>query len=288
MRNRPPATRSTGGRSTAGSMVAGVLGAGLLLASGGIHLDLYLTGYRHIPTIGWMFLVQVIAALLLGLGALAVTARPRRSGSDRTGRALVVSLQQLVTGSAALFALATLGGYLLSLAIGLFGFKEIRTTAGVVAAILEIAAFVLLGWVATAGVGRRVAKAVLLGPPTVVAAILLVVAETSSAAAGGPVLAGSTPAPGGAEITVVIKNFTFQPHDPTARPGEKIVVKNDDSVAHTFSTEPGAATADAFTTGAVPPGGTRVVTAPSHAGSYPFLCLIHQFMTGTLTVSGSG
>lgn len=269
-------------------MIAGVLGAGLLLASGGIHLDLYITGYRLLPTIGWMFLLQVIAALLLALGALAVTARPRRSGSVRPVRAIGISLQQLVIGSAALFALATLGGYLLSLAIGLFGFKEIRTTAGIVAAILEIAAFVLLGWVASAGVGRRVAKAVLLGPLTVVAVILLVVAEAGSAAAGGPAPGGSTPAAGGAEITVVIKNFTFQPDDPTARPGEKIVVKNDDSVAHTFSTEPGAAATDAFTTGAVPPGGTRVLTAPSHAGTYPFLCLIHQFMTGTLTVSGSG
>jgi len=28
------------------------------------------------------------------------------------------------------FALATMGGYLLSLWIGLFGFKEVRTTAG--------------------------------------------------------------------------------------------------------------------------------------------------------------
>ena len=30
-----------------------VTGAGLLAASAGIHLDLYLTGYRSIPTIGW-------------------------------------------------------------------------------------------------------------------------------------------------------------------------------------------------------------------------------------------
>jgi hypothetical protein len=29
-----------------------VAGAGLLIATGAIHLDLYLTGYRTIPTIG--------------------------------------------------------------------------------------------------------------------------------------------------------------------------------------------------------------------------------------------
>ena len=39
-----------------------VVGPGLLIASGAIHLDLYLTGYRTIPTIGWLFLLQVIAA----------------------------------------------------------------------------------------------------------------------------------------------------------------------------------------------------------------------------------
>jgi hypothetical protein len=32
-----------------------VAGAGLLIAAGAIHLDLYLTGYRTIPTIGWLF-----------------------------------------------------------------------------------------------------------------------------------------------------------------------------------------------------------------------------------------
>ena len=37
-------------------------GGGLLIATAAIHLDLYLTGYRTIPTIGWLFLLQVIAA----------------------------------------------------------------------------------------------------------------------------------------------------------------------------------------------------------------------------------
>jgi len=31
-------------------------GGGLLIAAGAIHLDLYLTGYRSIPVIGWLFL----------------------------------------------------------------------------------------------------------------------------------------------------------------------------------------------------------------------------------------
>ena len=40
-------------------------GAAFLIASGTIHLDLYLTGYNSIPTIGPLFLLQIISAFLL-------------------------------------------------------------------------------------------------------------------------------------------------------------------------------------------------------------------------------
>ena len=43
-------------------LVLRVTGAGLLFACGAIHLDLYLTGYRSIPTIGGLFLLQIIVA----------------------------------------------------------------------------------------------------------------------------------------------------------------------------------------------------------------------------------
>ena len=102
-----------------------VAGAALLLATGGIHLDLYLTGYRSIPTIGWLFLLQVIAAFGLAL-------------------AVLVSGSRLAAAAGAGFAVSTLGGYLLSVWIGLFGFKEVRTTAGIVAGVIEVAAFAAL------------------------------------------------------------------------------------------------------------------------------------------------
>jgi hypothetical protein len=86
-------------------------GAGLLAATGAIHLDLYLTGYRSIPTIGWLFLLQLIAAFGLAAAVLATASR-------------------LIAAACAGFALATLGGYLLSVWTGLFGFTEIRSTAG--------------------------------------------------------------------------------------------------------------------------------------------------------------
>jgi predicted lipoprotein with Yx(FWY)xxD motif len=102
-----------------------VAGAGLLIATGAIHLDLYLTGYRSIPVIGWLFLLQVIAAFGLAVAVLVIPSR-------------------LVAAAAAVFPLATLGGYLLSVWIGLFGFTEVRTTAGIVAGVVEVAAFAVL------------------------------------------------------------------------------------------------------------------------------------------------
>ena len=106
-------------------------GSGLLIAAGAIHLDLYLTGYRTIPTIGWLFLLQVIAAFALGAVVLLLGSR-------------------LAAAAGALFALSTLGGYLLSIWIGLFGFREVRTTAGIVAGIIEVAAFAVLAALALA------------------------------------------------------------------------------------------------------------------------------------------
>jgi predicted lipoprotein with Yx(FWY)xxD motif len=117
-----------------------VLGSGLLIATAAIHLDLYLTGYRAIPTIGWLFLLQVIAAFGLGLAVLAI---PRRL-------AAAVLASRLAAAAGAGFALATLGGYLLSVWIGLFGFKEVRTGAGIAAGLVEVAAFVVLAALALA------------------------------------------------------------------------------------------------------------------------------------------
>jgi predicted lipoprotein with Yx(FWY)xxD motif len=106
-----------------------VVGAALLAATGAMHLDLYLTGFKNLPTIGPLFLLQVIAAFVLALAVLI----PR-------GR--------LIPAVGALFAASTLGGYLLSIWFGLFGFHEVRTTAGIVAGIIEVAAFGILATVA--------------------------------------------------------------------------------------------------------------------------------------------
>src|SRR5438105_5626527 len=109
------AAREHAGRPAPGwpAVILRVAGSGLLIATGAIHLDLYETGYRSIPTIGWLFLLQVIAAFALALAVLL------------TIRAVIAF--PLAAAAGALFALATLGGYLLSLQFGLFGFREVRT-----------------------------------------------------------------------------------------------------------------------------------------------------------------
>jgi predicted lipoprotein with Yx(FWY)xxD motif len=139
----------------------GIVGAALLVASGAIHLDLYVTGYRTIPTIGPLFLLQVIAAFVLAI-------------------AIPLTGNWLVAAAGAGFAVSVLGGYLLSLWVGLFGFTEVRTTAGIVAGIIDVAAFAALAMAAAPGLprnlnlGRRLLPAV--AGASVVALALLVAA----------------------------------------------------------------------------------------------------------------
>ena len=152
----------------------GIVGAALLVASGAIHLDLYLTGYRTIPTIGPLFLLQVIAAFVLAAGIL-------------------VTGNWLVEAAGAGFLVSVLGGYLLSLWVGLFGFTEVRTTAGIVAGIIDVAGFAALALAAAPGLprnlnlGRRLLPAVA-GASVVALALLVAAVATpkSQPAATGP------------------------------------------------------------------------------------------------------
>jgi len=207
-----------------------VAGAGLLIATGAIHLDLYLTGYRTIPTIGWLFLLQVIAAFALALAVLVTGGRHVIAG-------------RLAAAAGAGFALATLGGYLLSVWIGLFEFKEVRTTAGIVAGVIEVAAFAVLAALALApapapagGAAAAPSRFLTHIPPAaaraaatiaaalaVAALVLLAVAEagaSSSAPAATSTGAGlKTTVIDGTTVLTNAKGFTlysFAPDTPTA------------------------------------------------------------------------
>src|SRR5262245_11450011 len=82
-----------------------IVGAALVATSAAIHLHLWASGYRTIPTIGPLFLFQGIAG-----AALAVT--------------LVAWRRLVVVAAAAGFMIATIGGLLLSVYVGLFGFMD--------------------------------------------------------------------------------------------------------------------------------------------------------------------
>ncbi|QMU73827.1 hypothetical protein GXP74_15155 [Streptacidiphilus sp. P02-A3a] len=79
---------------------------------------------------------------------------------------------------------------------------------------------------------------------------------------------------------IVISNFAFSPMDLTVSPGQKVTVVNHDSTAHTVTASAG----NAFDTGDIAPGRSGTFTAPTKPGSYHYLCSIHQFMQGTVTV----
>jgi predicted lipoprotein with Yx(FWY)xxD motif len=125
-----------GGHGSTSQLGLRISGAVLLAVSAGIHLDLYLTGYRKIPTIGWLFLLQVIVGFMLTIAALVTRSR-------------------LAAAASAALALSTLGAYLLAVWIGLFGFKEIRTRAGLAAGLIEVAAFATLALAAVAADSAR-------------------------------------------------------------------------------------------------------------------------------------
>jgi predicted lipoprotein with Yx(FWY)xxD motif len=190
------------------AVILRVAGSGLLIATGAIHLDLYLTGYRTIPTIGWLFLLQVIAAFGLGLAVLAIPSR-------------LAIASRLAAAAGAGFALATLAGYLLSVWTGLFGFKEVRTTAGIVAGVVEVVAFVVLAALALAPAAANApadspaaapARFPAQIPPTAARAAGMTVVGLAVAALVlfGLVVAGaSSPAPAATGTGTVLKTTTI-------------------------------------------------------------------------------
>ncbi len=125
--------------ATPPGLIATVLclaGAVLLVVSAVIHLHLWSTGYRHIPTIGPLFLLQGIAGIALAL-LVAVT---------RRGWAAVIG---------AGFAASTIGGLVLSVEVGLFGFKDsLSAPDATLSLVVESAAFLVLAAAVLVGARR--------------------------------------------------------------------------------------------------------------------------------------
>ena len=109
-----------------------VVGAAMLVGTGWIHLDLWLDGYRGIDWIGPLFLAN---AVLAGLAAVAVLATPAR-------------WLPWIALLAGLLEIGTLGGLVLSLTVGLFGFSESFSARLVVPTIVveSVGFLVLVGY----------------------------------------------------------------------------------------------------------------------------------------------
>ncbi len=111
-------------------------GAVLLVVSAIIHLHLWSTGYRHIPTIGPLFVLQGVAGIAIAL-VVAVT---RRAWAALVGAG---------------FAASTIAGLLLSVEVGLFGFKDsLSAPDATLSLVVESAALVVLAGAALIGVRR--------------------------------------------------------------------------------------------------------------------------------------
>ena len=108
-------------------------------------------------------------------------------------------------------------------------------------------------------------------------------AGPSSAGGGSPASSSTTTttgSPASSADTIAIRNFSFSPSSITVAPGATVTITNKDQVAHTVTAPDGK-----FDTGNIAPGQSETFTAPNTAGTYPYVCSIHQYMTGTLHVS---
>ncbi len=163
-----------------------LLGALLLVATGAEHLELNLAGgYGGIPTIGQLFLFQAATAFALGV-------------------AVSVTRHSLVSLSGALFALATLGGYLISLRAGLFGFHEVVTAPGIASGSMDVAAFAALAWVGTSTAPAGISKARLLPPSSRMVVLPVALAACAAFAIELALAPASAPAANGGDVVTAV------------------------------------------------------------------------------------
>jgi glutamate-1-semialdehyde aminotransferase len=110
-------------------MAGWLLGVCLTVAMGLIHLRVWLDGYRELPIIGPLFILNAICSGVLATALLTAPARLRAPVA-------------IVT---ALFTAGTLMGLILSLTVGLFGMHEVMQAPFVVTTlVVETAGVVVL------------------------------------------------------------------------------------------------------------------------------------------------
>ncbi|WP_026422148.1 cupredoxin domain-containing protein [Actinokineospora inagensis] len=112
------------------------------------------------------------------------------------------------------------------------------------------------------------------------AVLLLVLAGCGpdSTSAGTPPAPSTSDSVASGAVTVEIKNFTFTPQRLTVAVGTTVTWKFTDAAKHNVK-----ATDKSFSSADLGDGATFAHTFDK-AGEYPYICSIHQYMTGTVTV----
>lgn len=121
--------RAPRGHASLAALVLRVVCAGLLVWVGAIHLHLWMEGYRDILTVGPLFLADAVGGFVLA-AVLLVWPRP---------------LAGLLGAG---FMISTLGGLIISLNFGLFGFRESSEASFVIETIIleSVGAVALVAW----------------------------------------------------------------------------------------------------------------------------------------------
>ena len=126
---RRQVTRSQHGLSFLAALVLRLVCVALLIWVAAIHLQLWTEGYQDIPTVGPLFLADAVGGFLL---AALLLAWPR-------------PLAGLLGAG---FMISTLGGLIISINFGLFGFRESPGASFVTEAIMleSVGAVAMLAW----------------------------------------------------------------------------------------------------------------------------------------------
>jgi plastocyanin len=113
--------------------------------------------------------------------------------------------------------------------------------------------------------------------PTGAAIAIAVLALALASHRGSPATRTTTTVAAGT-AAVVIKNYAFAPQTLTVKVGTRVTWTNRDNTAHTATMNQGS-----LDTGTINPGQSRTIDF-KHAGTYPYHCAFHAFMTGTIRV----
>jgi plastocyanin len=112
--------------------------------------------------------------------------------------------------------------------------------------------------------------------------VLLSGIAVAAGACGGDQGSANNKSNAKAPSAVAIRDFVFAPRALTVKPGSKVTWTNEDGSPHAIKDQSTLATPES------PPlaqGDTFSITYPK-AGTYPYICGIHNYMTGSVEVTG--